>query len=159
MVRSTLFDTAKSVPPLFNYLYNSIEDMVTAKTSNGALGFEKVKKFGQHCSTLRNQNQHLPLFDYLYNSIEDILSAKTSNLELRKSEKSSANTVRHFEVSKISTVSFYLLDSRAYCRPKHRTWHGRKSEKFGQHCSTLWNQYLFELFIQLNRRYSVGQNI
>ena len=78
---------------------------------------EKVKKFGQHCSTLRKQ--YLPLFNYLYNSIEDILSAKTSNLELRKSEKVRSTL---FDTAKSVPPSFYL-------------------------------------FIQLNRRYIVGQNI
>ena len=104
---------------------------------------EKVKKFDQHCSALRNQ--YLPLFNYLYNSREDILSAKTSNLELRKSEKVRSTLFDTSKSVKSVPPSFYLfiqLNRRYIVGQNIEPDMGEKVKKFGQHCSTLRNQYL-----------------
>ena len=104
---------------------------------------EKVKKFGQHCSTRRKHYQ--PLLNYLYNSIEDILSAKTSNLELRKSEKVRSTLFDTSKSVKSVPPSFCLfiqLNRRYFVRQNIQPGMGEKVKKFGQHCSTLWNQYL-----------------
>ena len=101
--------------------------------------FEKVKKFGQHCSTL--WNQYLPSFElFIQLNRRYIVGQNIEPGTSVKVKKVLVNTVRHFEISKIGTVSFnYLLDSTEDILSVKTSEPdmGEEVKKFGQHCSTL----------------------